>query len=71
MASQKETIGRCDGCTLIDHHLIDGLCPVCRNKGGEGYGLTNGTDAHSINWGALKHLLAVPHIQATNELGRK
>lgn len=26
----KETIGPCDVCGLIDHHLIDEMCPQCR-----------------------------------------
>ena len=32
-------IGNCDLCGLVDHHLVDGLCPMCRakfpNAGGE------------------------------------
>ena len=34
MATQsKETRGQCEGvCGLYDHHLIDGLCPQCRDK---------------------------------------
>jgi len=27
----KEKIGRCDLCGLIDHHLIGGECPTCRD----------------------------------------
>lgn len=27
-----ETIGRCDLCGLVDHHLRQGLCPTCREK---------------------------------------
>ena len=24
-----ETIGRCDGCGLISHHILFGVCPKC------------------------------------------
>lgn len=27
-----ETIGRCEWCGLVDHHLVDGECPACREK---------------------------------------
>lgn len=27
-----ETIGTCEDCGATDHHLIEGLCPVCRPK---------------------------------------
>lgn len=27
-----ECIGTCDWCGAIDHHLDEGLCPVCRPK---------------------------------------
>lgn len=27
-----ETIGTCDVCGATDHHLVEGLCPVCRPK---------------------------------------
>ncbi|OIO66910.1 MAG: hypothetical protein COS35_07435 [Zetaproteobacteria bacterium CG02_land_8_20_14_3_00_50_9] len=29
---KQETIGRCELCGLIDHHLIDGECPACRRS---------------------------------------
>lgn len=34
MATQhKETQGQCEGvCGLYDHHLVNGLCPQCRDK---------------------------------------
>lgn len=27
-----ETIGRCEACGLVDHHLQRGLCPDCKLK---------------------------------------
>jgi hypothetical protein len=30
--SNIETIGRCDLCGVVDHHLIEGECPKCRLK---------------------------------------
>jgi hypothetical protein len=27
-----ETIGTCEICGATDHHLVEGLCPVCRPK---------------------------------------
>ena len=32
MNKPKDKIGQCEGfCGRIDHHLIDGLCPLCAN----------------------------------------
>ena len=28
----KERIGYCEICGRIDHHLVDGTCPVCRPR---------------------------------------
>ena len=30
-----ETIGNCELCGLLDHHLVFGVCPICRDKGEE------------------------------------
>ncbi len=29
---RHESIGRCELCGLVDHHLIKGVCPVCRDR---------------------------------------
>lgn len=29
-------IGECDWCGVIDHHLIEGECPACRERAGRG-----------------------------------
>jgi len=57
----QEKIGRCDGCALIDHHLIGGLCPVCRGTGGNKNELRIITDTDCINWAVLKRILSVGH----------
>lgn len=31
----KESIGPCEACGLVDHHLVLGLCPGCRDKSTE------------------------------------
>jgi len=28
---EKEKIGYCDDCGLLDHHLLFGVCPRCRD----------------------------------------
>jgi len=32
MATEHEHIGPCELCGTVDHHLIEGVCPVCRPK---------------------------------------
>lgn len=35
MSDPREKIGECEGfCGRVDHHLIGGLCPQCREKMG-------------------------------------
>ncbi|MEX2524467.1 MAG: hypothetical protein WD750_05885 [Gammaproteobacteria bacterium] len=29
---RNESIGRCEICGVVDHHLIEGACPLCRVK---------------------------------------
>ena len=28
----SDTIGPCEDCGLVDHHLVEGLCAECRAK---------------------------------------
>ncbi|MDH5785356.1 MAG: hypothetical protein OEZ16_07075 [Chromatiales bacterium] len=28
----EQEIGRCEGCGIVDHHLIEGLCEQCDHK---------------------------------------
>ena len=37
---RHESIGRCDLCGEVDHHLRQGACPGCRNK----YGLPDSAE---------------------------
>lgn len=32
MPRYPETIGECEHCGRLDHHLVTGLCPVCRPR---------------------------------------
>lgn len=29
---KEECIGECEICGLVDHHLVEGECPECREK---------------------------------------
>ncbi len=58
-----ETIGTCDVCGATDHHLVEGLCPVCQSR----------TTTVTIDWNmARKVVLAedadrAPGVHACNE----
>ncbi|ACL71512.1 hypothetical protein Tgr7_0414 [Thioalkalivibrio sulfidiphilus HL-EbGr7] len=28
----RESIGECEWCGLVDHHLVHGICPACRAR---------------------------------------
>lgn len=45
-ATPPETIGRCEWCGLVSHHLIDGECPVCRELSVDATDAVLGLDGH-------------------------
>lgn len=74
-----EAIGTCEFCGSTDHHLVEGLCPICRpktvNVGTPGH-IDCGTPAlgrHPISLAALDRmataaLLAIKRMARTEEV---
>lgn len=59
-----ETIGYCESCGRVDHHLVAGLCPVCQARWAT-FGVSE--RAHARDGSAPNHLGAeadVSHLGA-------